>query len=129
MYGALNCGAKEIAVYGAVSEKFSEKNINCSIEESLKRIEKIIEMAKMNNVKVRGYVSTVMGCPYQEEISPEKVYAVSKQLLDMGCYEISLGDTIGIGTPIQTKDMISFFKKKEADVGVDKIAAHFSDTY
>ena len=86
-------------------------------------------MAKKNNVKVRGYVSTVMGCPYQGEITPAMVYDVSKQLLNMGCYEISLGDTIGIGTPQLTKEMISFFKKQDSEVGVNKIAAHFHDTY
>lgn len=78
MEAALKCGVKEIAVFGAASEKFTQKNINCSIEESLKRFEKVIEMAKKNNVKVRGYVSTVMSCPYQGPISPDKVYAVSK---------------------------------------------------
>jgi hydroxymethylglutaryl-CoA lyase len=96
---AVESGAKEIAIFGAASESFSQKNINCSIEESLKRFEEVMQAAKAQNIKVRGYVSCVLGCPYEGKIAPEAVARVAKKLLDMGCYEISLGDTIGVGTP------------------------------
>ncbi len=107
---ALKYGVKEIAVFGAASESFTQKNIKCSIvfiflfydnfqEESLKRFEDVIAIAKRENIKVRGYVSCVMGCPYEGEIDPKIVDAVAQKLYDMGCYEISLGDTIGIGNP------------------------------
>ncbi|KAJ3326730.1 3-hydroxymethyl-3-methylglutaryl-CoA lyase, partial [Kappamyces sp. JEL0680] len=87
-------------------ESFSRKNINCSIQESLARFEKVVEMAKENKIKIRGYVSTVVGCPYEGEVAPEKAAEVSKILYDMGCYEISLGDTIGVGTPGKFKKLI-----------------------
>lgn len=96
---AVEAGANEVAIFGAASESFSQKNINCSIEESLKRFEEVMQAAKAQNVKVRGYVSCVLGCPYEGKIAPEAVARVAKKLLDMGCYEISLGDTIGVGTP------------------------------
>ena len=99
---AIDAGVKEVAVFGSASEAFSQKNINCSISESLKRFEDVFQLADQNNIKVRGYVSCVMGCPYQGDISPKAVTQVSKALLDMGCYEISLGDTIGAGTPRAT---------------------------
>ena len=107
MENALKCGVKEIAVFGAASESFTQKNIKCSIvpfnlnpkqEESLARFQKVIEIAKQENIKVRGYVSCVMGCPYEGEIEAQNVNKVSQILKAMGCYEISLGDTIGIGT-------------------------------
>ena len=99
MQSALASEVDEIAVFGAASEEFTRKNINATIEESLQRFEQVMEVAKENNIKVRGYVSCVMGCPYQGEIDPQLVNQVSKTLVDMGCYEISLGDTIGIGNP------------------------------
>ena len=95
---ALQCGAKEVAIFGAASEKFSQKNINCSISESLKRFEAVATGANNAGVKLRGYVSCVVGCPYEGPIDPKQVTFVTKALLNMGCYEVSLGDTIGVGT-------------------------------
>ena len=123
---ALAAGVEEVAVFGAASEAFSQKNINCSIAESLERFAPVMEMAKANNIKVRGYVSCVLGCPYDGEIAPEKVAEVAKALYDMGCYEISLGDTVGVGTPHKAKAMIREVAKV---VPVEKLAAHFHDTY
>ena len=123
---ALAAGVEEVAVFGAASEAFSQKNINCSIAESLERFAPVMELAKANNIKVRGYVSCVLGCPYDGEIAPEKVAEVAKALYDMGCYEISLGDTVGVGTPHKAKEMIREVAKV---VPVEKLAAHFHDTY
>jgi len=123
---ALEAGVKEVAVFGAASESFSQKNINCSISESLKRFEAVFDMANKSNIKVRGYVSCVMGCPYEGDIAPEAVTRVSKELLDMGCYEVSLGDTIGVGTPMSTKLLLDDVLK---EIDVSKVAAHFHDTY
>lgn len=124
--GALAAGVDEVAVFGAASESFSQKNINCSIAESLDRFEPVMQAAKANNLKVRGYVSCVLGCPYEGEISADKVAEVSRRLLDMGCYEISLGDTIGVGTPVKTAMMLD---KVLDQVPLEKIAVHFHDTY
>lgn len=99
MQGALSANVKEIAVFGAASEAFTQKNINCSIEESLERFQAVMDMASEHKVKVRGYVSCVMGCPYQGDIDVQMVNKVAQKLYSMGCYEISLGDTIGIGHP------------------------------
>ncbi|KAJ9059488.1 hypothetical protein DSO57_1001564 [Entomophthora muscae] len=96
---ALNAGAREVAIFGAASESFSQKNINCSIEKSLERFKDVMIVSKENNVLVRGYVSCVVGCPYEGRIKPDIVARVSEKMLEMGCYEISLGDTIGVGTP------------------------------
>lgn len=123
---ALAAGVDEVAVFGAASEAFSQKNINCSIAESLARFVPVIEMAQHHNIPVRGYVSTVLGCPYQGEVSPQQVAAVVQDLADMGCYEISLGDTIGTGTPLKAKRMLEAVAAK---VAVDRLAAHFHDTY
>lgn len=123
---AMEAGADEVAIFGAASESFSQKNINCSIAESLARFVPVIEAAQQQNVKVRGYVSCVLGCPYEGDIAPEAVKQVSKQLLDMGCYEISLGDTIGVGTPLKTQQMLNAVLQ---DVPVEKLAVHFHDTY
>lgn len=123
---AIAAGVDEVAVFGAASEAFSQKNINCSIAESLERFAPVMELAKANNLKVRGYVSCVLGCPYEGDIAPEKVAEVAKTLYDMGCYEISLGDTIGVGTPLKAKAMIREVAKV---VPVEKLAAHFHDTY
>ena len=123
---AIDAGVKEVAVFGSASEAFSQKNINCSISESLKRFEDVFQLADQNNIKVRGYVSCVMGCPYQGDISPKTVTQVSKALLDMGCYEISLGDTIGAGTPRATSLLLEDVLK---DIPAQKLAAHFHDTY
>tara|TARA_A200000113_G_scaffold216856_1_gene222663 strand:- start:4293 stop:5189 length:897 start_codon:yes stop_codon:yes gene_type:complete len=123
---AIESGVKEVAVFGAASESFSQKNINCSISESLKRFEAVFRMAKENDIKVRGYVSCVMGCPYEGEVAPEAVTKVSKSMIDMGCYEVSLGDTIGVGTPLKTRLLLESVLN---EVTVDKLAAHFHDTY
>ena len=96
---AMKVGVKEIAVFTAASETFCKKNINCTIEESLQKFEEIIQTALKNDILVRGYVSCVMGCPYEGEINPEIVNDIANKLLNLGCYEISLGDTIGIGSP------------------------------
>lgn len=99
METAIDCGVNEVSVFTAASESFTKKNTNCSIDESLKRIEEITVLAKKNQIKVRGYISCVMGCPYEGDISPEKVNEIVNKLLEMGCYQVSLGDTIGTGTP------------------------------
>lgn len=96
---ALENQVDEFAIFTAASEAFTQKNINCTIEQSIERFRPVVELAQKNNIKVRGYVSCVVGCPYQGEVQPEQVLAVCKQLLSLGCYEISLGDTIGVGTP------------------------------
>ena len=95
----MEAGAKEVAIFGAASESFSRKNINCSIDESLQRFDEVTKVALQNGIKIRGYVSCVIGCPYEGPIQPSKVAEVSSKMLDLGCYEISLGDTIGVGTP------------------------------
>ncbi|APE29613.1 hydroxymethylglutaryl-CoA lyase [Halomonas aestuarii] len=123
---ALECGVEEVAVFGAASEAFSQKNINCSVAESLERFAPVLERAREANVRVRGYVSCVLGCPYEGEIAPAKVAEVSKALYDMGCYEVSLGDTIGTGTPLKAKRMIEAVAR---EVPMDRLAAHFHDTY
>ncbi|HKM15145.1 MAG TPA: hydroxymethylglutaryl-CoA lyase [Marinospirillum sp.] len=123
---ALECGVQEVAVFGAASESFTQKNINCSIAESLERFAPVIELAKKSNIPVRGYVSTVMGCPYEGDIAPSKVAEVSKILFDMGCYEISLGDTVGVGTPLKAKRMLEAVNQH---IPMNKLAAHFHDTY
>ncbi|WP_372737777.1 hydroxymethylglutaryl-CoA lyase [Neptunomonas sp.] len=124
--GAILAGADEVAIFSAASESFTQKNINCSIAESLERFVPVIEAAKKNNVRIRGYVSTVLGCPYEGEIDPAQVAAVARELLDMGCYEISLGDTIGVGTPVKARKMLA---RVAHEVPVKQLAAHFHDTY
>ncbi len=123
---AMQAGADEVAIFGAASEAFTLKNINCSIEQSLTRFEPVLAAAAERNVKVRGYVSCVMGCPYEGAIAPGKVAQVAKRLLEMGCYEISLGDTIGVGTPKATIDMLTEVTKH---IPVEQLAVHFHDTY
>jgi isopropylmalate/homocitrate/citramalate synthase len=119
-------GADEVAIFGAASEAFSQKNINCSIDESLARFAPVLAAAKADGVRVRGYVSCVVGCPYQGAVAPAEVARVAKALLDMGCYEISLGDTIGVGTPATVLAMLDAVL---AVVPAEKIAIHFHDTY
>ena len=123
---ALATGVTEVAVFAAASEAFSQKNINCSIAESIERFVPVIESAREHGVAVRGYVSTVVGCPYQGDVPPEKVAEVSKALFDLGCYEISLGDTIGVGTPLKVQTMLAEVSKA---VPMDKLAGHFHNTY
>ena len=119
-------GATEVAIFGAASEAFSQRNINCSIAESLERFRPVADEARKLGIKVRGYVSCVLGCPYEGEIAPKRVGQVAKALYDMGCYEISLGDTIGTGTPAKTKAMITACADR---VPVEKLAGHYHDTY
>ena len=124
--GALAAKAEEIAIFGAATEAFSKRNINCSIAESLERFEPVCRAALDHGMRVRGYMSVVLGCPYEGEVKPEAVAAVSQRLYDMGCYEISLGDTIGAGTPAKAQRMIEVVAKK---IPVGKLAGHFHDTY
>ena len=119
-------GATEVAIFGAASESFSRKNINCSIAESLDRFRPVAEAARAAGVKVRGYVSCVLGCPYEGEIAPDRVAEVAGALYEMGCYEVSLGDTIGTGTPGKAKAMIEACARR---VPVEKLAGHYHDTY
>ncbi|MGE4406989.1 hydroxymethylglutaryl-CoA lyase, partial [Pseudomonas sp.] len=123
---AIEAGVKEVAVFGAASEAFSQKNINCSIAESLARFAPLLEAARANGIQVRGYVSCVLGCPYEGEIDPEQVARVAHELFAMGCYEVSLGDTIGTGTPGKTRQLIERVGRR---VPHDKLAGHFHDTY
>lgn len=123
---ALAAGVKEVAVFAAASEAFSQRNINCSISESLERFAPIMAAAKRHGISVRGYVSCVLGCPYEGEIAPEQVAAVARELYAMGCYEVSLGDTIGTGTAGATRRL---FAVVGAQVPRDKLAGHFHDTY
>jgi len=123
---AVAAGAREVAVFAAASDTFSRKNINCSIPESLERFAPVLEAAKARRVKVRGYVSCVLGCPYEGNISPAAVADVAGRLYRMGCYEISLGDTIGVGTPRRAQTMIEAVARQ---VPLAHLAAHFHDTY
>jgi len=124
--GALAAKAEEIAIFGAATEAFSRRNINCSIAESLERFEPVCRAALDHGMRVRGYMSVVLGCPYEGEVEPEAVAAVSQRLYEMGCYEISLGDTIGTGTPAKAQRMIEAVARK---IPVEKLAGHFHDTY
>ncbi|NKB39231.1 MAG: hydroxymethylglutaryl-CoA lyase [Gammaproteobacteria bacterium] len=123
---ALAVDAKEIAIFGAASESFSQKNINCSIQESLERFHPVCETAMDKDIKIRGYISCVLGCPYEGDISPDAVVEVAEALLQMGCYEISLGDTIGVGTPRKAQQLIDALTEKTP---IEKLAVHFHDTY
>ena len=123
---ALAAGVKEVAVFAAASEAFSQRNINCSISESLQRFEPIMQAARSHGVRVRGYVSCVLGCPYEGKVSAEQVAPVAKALHDMGCYEVSLGDTIGTGTAGDTRRL---FEVVSAVVPRAQLAGHFHDTY
>jgi hydroxymethylglutaryl-CoA lyase len=123
---AIAAGVEEIAIFGAASEAFSAKNINCTIAESLDRFRPVAEAALAQGIRVRGYVSCVLGCPYQGEVPVAEVARVSKALLDLGCYEISLGDTIGVGTAGKARALIS---QVSESVPLEKLAVHFHDTY
>jgi len=123
---AVQAGASEVAIFGAASESFSRKNINCSIAESLKRCEPILSSASALEIPVRGYVSCVVGCPYEGEIAPGQAAGIAKQLFDMGCYEISLGDTIGVGNPATIRRMIEACARL---VPIARLAGHYHDTY
>jgi hydroxymethylglutaryl-CoA lyase len=119
-------GAKVVSVFAAASEGFSRANINCSIAESIERFKPVVARAKADGVRVRGYVSCVLGCPFDGEVKPEAVADVAKRLWDLGCYEISLGDTIGVGTPAKAKEML---RAVAMQVPAAHLAMHFHDTY
>lgn len=123
---ALAAGAREIAVFAAASETFSQKNINCSIVESLSRYRDVVREATRRGVATRGYVSCALGCPYEGDVPLSRVIAVARALDDMGCYEISLGDTIGVGTPLQARRL---FEAARQEIPLERVAAHFHDTY
>ena len=126
MERALACGAKEIAVFTAASETFNQKNINCSIAESIERFKPVMALAAQHGIRVRGYISTVIACPYEGAIQPEAAARVAKSLAALGCYEISLGDTIGVGTPVKAQAMLA---AAAAEVPMAQLAVHFHDTY
>ncbi len=123
---ALAAGAEEVAVFAAATETFSQKNINCSIAESLDRFAPVAQAAQAHGVRVRGYISCALGCPYEGAVAPAKVAGVAERLVELGCYEISLGDTIGVGTPGQTKAMIETVAQR---VPIAQLAGHYHDTY
>ncbi|XP_069744349.1 3-hydroxy-3-methylglutaryl-CoA lyase, cytoplasmic isoform X2 [Narcine bancroftii] len=123
---AIDAGAKEVAIFGAASESFSRRNTNCSIEESMQRFEEVIRAAKKASIPVRGYVSCAIGCPYEGTIAPTKVAEVARRMYNMGCYEISLGDTTGIGTPGDMKEMLQVVMK---EIPKSALAVHCHDTY
>lgn len=126
MEAAIAAGVKEIAVFASASEGFSQKNINCTIDESFERFKPVVEAAKKNGMTVRGYVSCVLGCPYDGDVGALAVARVAKTLYAMGCYEVSLGDTIGVGTPVKTRRMLREVKR---EILAEKLAVHFHDTY
>jgi isopropylmalate/homocitrate/citramalate synthase len=119
-------GAEEIAVFGAASETFSRKNINCGIAESLERFAPVVKAARAGKMRVRGYISCAAGCPYEGEVNPQAVAALAEKLYRMGCYEISLGDTIGVGTPGRIRAMIEAVAKR---IPIGRLAGHYHDTY
>ena len=123
---AMECGVKEVAVFAAASESFSQKNINCSIAESIERFKPLAEQALANDIRLRGYISCVVGCPYEGNVNTEKNADIAKQLLGMGCYEISLGDTIGVGTPASVEKLLARLLE---DIPAEKLAVHLHDTY
>jgi hydroxymethylglutaryl-CoA lyase len=119
-------GTTVIAVFASASEGFSRANINCSVAESIDRFRPVVARAKADGIKVRGYVSCVLGCPFDGEVAPRAVVDVSRALWDLGCYEISLGDTIGVGTPLKARQLL---RAVAGDVPMAKLAMHFHDTY
>jgi hydroxymethylglutaryl-CoA lyase len=119
-------GAKVIAVFASASEGFSRANINCSVAESIERFKPVLARAKADGIKVRGYISCVLGCPFDGEVKPQAVVDVARTLFDLGCYEISLGDTIGVGTPVKTRALV---RAVGGSVPVANLAMHFHDTY
>jgi hydroxymethylglutaryl-CoA lyase len=123
---AMEAGVDEVAIFGSASESFSQKNINCSVAESLARFQPLVEQARLQGMKVRAYVSCVLGCPYEGDIAPTTVATLAKALFDMGCYEVSLGDTIGTGTPSKTAALLDAVLPL---LSPDKIAVHFHDTF
>lgn len=126
LQGAVDAGADEVAIFAAASETFSQKNLNCSIDESFERFAGVCEAARNLDIPVRGYVSCVLGCPYEGDVPADRVASVAERLRGLGCYEISLGDTIGVGTPGRAQHMVEAVARV---VPVEHLAAHFHDTY
>jgi hydroxymethylglutaryl-CoA lyase len=124
--GAVAAQADEVAIFAAASEGFSKKNINCSIAESLKRFEPVVAAASALEIPVRGYVSCVVGCPYEGAVAPEQAAAVARTLFEMGCYEVSLGDTIGVGNPASVQRLIEACARQ---IPLERLAGHYHDTY
>jgi len=124
--GAIESKVKEVAVFVAATDEFNKKNLNCTVKESMEMIKPVVANALLEGMKVRGYVSCVMGCPYAGAVDPQQVALLSKELMDMGCYEVSLGDTIGKGTPLLAQ---AVFKETAKLIPVTTLAAHFHDTY
>lgn len=123
---AIHAGADEIAIFAAASEAFSQKNINCSIKQSIERFREVCEAARFRRIRVRGYVSCTLGCPYQGEVSSSDVAFVVRELLKLGCYEVSIGDTIGVGTPVKVQKVL---KACLQETTTERLAMHFHDTY
>lgn len=126
MEQALVSQIKEIAFFTSATEAFAKSNINCSIEESFQRFTPLMKLAKKNKIKVRGYLSVVFGCPFEGAVDPNQAANLVKKLLTMGCYEVSIGDTIGVATPFQVKEFLKILKRKK--IPLSKIAGHFHDT-
>jgi isopropylmalate/homocitrate/citramalate synthase len=126
MQRAIDCGVREISVFTAASETFNQRNINASIAESIDRFKPVVELASRHGMRVRGYISCVLGCPYEGPIKPEQVADVVARLVELGCYEISLGDTIGVGTPMRARRMLEAAAER---VSLDSLAVHFHNTY
>ena len=125
MIDAIDSGVKEVAIFAAVSESFSQKNINCSVKESLKRFVPVMELAQKGKIKVRGYLSTCFGCPYEGKISESKVLKLAEKLFDLGIYELSIGDTVGVANPKQVRSLV---QKMETQFALSQVAMHFHDT-
>jgi len=123
---ARTAGAREIAVFGAASETFSKRNINCSIDESIERFSEICILALDEGIRIRGYISCVLGCPYEGEVDPGRVAELAARMTAMGCTEISLGDTIGVGTPDKARSLV---KACAHETGIERLSVHFHDTY
>ncbi len=126
MMDAIASNVDEVAIFSAASETFSQRNTNCSIEQSFERFQPVLEKAREMGIPVRGYVSCVLGCPYEGKISASKVVPIVKRLIESGCYEVSLGDTIGVGTINSTRELLRAIK---GSIGLESIAVHFHDTY
>ncbi|MDR3477297.1 MAG: hydroxymethylglutaryl-CoA lyase [Gammaproteobacteria bacterium] len=126
LQSAMDVGVKEIAIFTTPSEQFSQHNTNCSVAESLARIAEMMTVARQSQIRVRGYLSCVLGCPYEGDIAPQAVSDMAEKLIQLGCYEVSLGDTIGVGTPSKTHHMLDVVTEKTAR---EKLAVHFHDTY
>ncbi|MDF1757743.1 MAG: hydroxymethylglutaryl-CoA lyase [Legionellaceae bacterium] len=123
---AISSGLKEVAIFTAASETFNQRNINCSIDDSIARFKPVISLAKENQIQIRAYISCVLGCPYEGEVSPKQVVDVTHKLMEIGVDELDLGDTIGVGTPKQTSDLIETLREF---IPLSKISMHFHDTY